>query len=100
MGGSTLYTEDSAMSAGEALMWSGLLDAELIGTTLEYTVGGADYRQQLCPLAKGAYNTVYSVERPPLVVRVSIIPEDEEEEETERRLDVYEREIGFMRRMS
>ncbi len=99
MGGGALYTEDGAMSAGEALMWSGLLDAELIGTTLEFTVGGADYRQELRPLAKGAYNTVYSVERPPLVVRVSIVPKDEEAEETERRLDVYESEIGFMRRM-
>lgn len=88
-----------AGEAGEALMSSSLLDAELIGTTLVYSVGGADYRQELRPLGKGSYNTVYSVERPPLVVRVSIVPEDEEEEETERRLDVYEREIGFMRRM-
>ncbi len=60
MGDGVLYTEDGATSAGEALTRSSLLDAELTGTTLEYTVGGADYRQEPRPLAKGGYNTVRS----------------------------------------
>jgi hypothetical protein len=101
MGDGVLYTEDHAISACDVLMQRRLIDAELNGASLEYTVGGTEYRQKLRPLNQGGYNMVYSVERSdgPLVVRVSTPLEDEQKGETAHRIRGYKKEIDFMRRM-